>query len=179
MPDWPEEEFPTTKEVGVYLLFWEHQRKQLAPDPGAGFLQKSYWLDPEDLEISAYQAECLRAGRPDRALFIRRLIATYHKRRTARPIRVSSAAVTQPAPATVSTGLVRAIHQVSRQVSAPPAVREAELSPAQVNEISRSQGLGICWQPGNVYRVGKAVNGKSCLVQIDLLGRELARYGSW
>ena len=214
MPDWPEEEFPTTQQVGVYLLFWEHQRKQLAPDPGAGFLQKSYWLDPEDLEISAYQAECLRAGRPDRALFIRRLIATYHKRRTERPIRVSSAAVTHPAPATVfhwisghssgvttslstasssvssaavthpapatvSTGLVRAIHQVSRQVSAPPAVREAELSPAQVNEISRSQGLGICWQPGNVYRVGKAVNGKSCLVQIDLLGRELARYGSW
>ena len=104
MPDWREEEFPTTKQVGIYLLFWEHQRKPLAPDPGAGILQKSYWLDPEDLEISAYQAECLRAGRPDRALFIRRLIATYHKRRTSRPIRVSTAAVPHPKPATVSTG---------------------------------------------------------------------------
>jgi hypothetical protein len=66
MPDWPEGELPTTKQVEVYLLFWDHQRKQLAPDPGVGFLQKSYWMDPEDLEISAYQAECLRAGRPDR-----------------------------------------------------------------------------------------------------------------
>ena len=71
------------------------------------------------------------------------------------------------------------MRQVLRQVSPPATVRETELSPAQVNEISRSQGLGICWQPGNVYRVGKADNGKSCLVQIDLLGRELARYGSW
>jgi hypothetical protein len=179
MPDWPEQEFPTSKEVGVYLLFWEHQRKQLAPDPGAGFLQKSYWLDPDDLEISAYQAECLRAGRPDRALFIRRLIATYHKRKNATPIRVSTAAVPHPAPAAVPTGLVGTMRQALRQLSAPAAVREAELSPAQVNEISRVQGLGICWQPGNVYYVGKAVNGKSCFIQIDLLGRELARYGSW
>jgi len=180
MPDWPEEEFPTTKQVEVYLLFWEHQRKQLSPDPGAGFLQKSYWLDPEDLEISAYQAECLRAGRPDRALFIRRLIATYHKPRTSRPIRVSTAAVPHPAAhAIVSTGLVGTMRQVSRQVSAPVAVREAELSPAQVNEISRSQGLGICWQPGNVYCIGRTATAKSCLVLMDAHGRELARYGSW
>ena len=39
MPDWPEQEFPTTQQVGVYLLFWERQRKHLVPDPGAGFLQ--------------------------------------------------------------------------------------------------------------------------------------------
>ena len=179
MPDWPEEELPTTKEVGVYLLFWENQRKQLAPDPGAGFLQKSYWLDPEDLEISAYQAECLRAGRPDRALLVRRLIATYHKRRTSRPIRASAAAVPHPAPATVSTGSVGTMPQTLRQVSAPAAVREAELSPGQVNEISRAQGLGICWQPGNVYRIGRSATAKSCLVLMDAHGRELARYGSW
>jgi len=145
MPDWPEEEFPTTKQVGVYLLFWEHQRKQLVPDPGAGCLQKSYWLDPEDLEISAYQAECLRAGRPDRALFVRRLIATYHKRRTSRPMRVSIAAVPHPAPATVSTESEGTMRQVLRQVSAPATVREAELSPAQVTrfharKVSESAG---------------------------------------
>ena len=179
MPDWPEEEFPTTKEVGVYLLFWEHQRKQLVPDPGAGSSQKSYWLDPEDLEISAYQAECLRAGRPDRALFVRRLIATYHKRRTSRRIRVSTAAVPHPAPATVSSGSVGIMRQVLRQVSPPATVRETELSPAQVNEISRSRGLGICWQPGNVYRIGCTATAKSCLVLMDAHGRELAKYGSW
>ena len=39
MPDWPEEELPSTKQVEVYLLFWEHQQKPLAPDPGIGFLQ--------------------------------------------------------------------------------------------------------------------------------------------
>ena len=179
MPDWPEEDLPTTKQVEVYLLSWDHQRKQLAPDPGVGLLQKSYWLDSEDLEISAYQAECFRAGRPDRALFIRRLIATYHKRKTSRPIRVSTAAVPHPAPATVPTGLVGTMSQLLRHVPASAAVREAELSPAQVNEISRSQGLGICWQPGNVYRIGRTATAKSCLVLMDAHGRELAKYGSW
>jgi hypothetical protein len=66
MPDWPEGELPTTKQVEVYLLFWDHQRKQLASDPGVGFLQKSFWLDPEDLEISAYQGGML-ARRPPRS----------------------------------------------------------------------------------------------------------------
>ena len=47
MPDWPEEELPSTKQVEVYLLFWEHRQKPLAPDPGIGFLQKSFWLDPK------------------------------------------------------------------------------------------------------------------------------------
>jgi hypothetical protein len=179
MPDWPEGDLPTTKQVEVYLLFWEHQRKQLAPDPGVGFLQKSYWMDPEDLEISAYQAECLRAGRPDRALFIRRLIATYHKRRTSRPIPIATPAAPRPAPPTVSTGLAATMRQMLEDVSAQRVVREAELNPAQVNEISRSQGLGICWQPGNVYRIGRTATAKSCLVLMDALGRELARYGSW
>ena len=35
MPDWPAGELPTTKQVEVYLLFWDHQKKQLAPHPGA------------------------------------------------------------------------------------------------------------------------------------------------
>ena len=178
MPDWPEGVLPTTKQVEVYLLFWEHQRKPLAPDPGAGFSQKSYWMDPENLEISAYQAECLRAGRPDRALFIRRLIATYH-RRTSRPIPIATPAAPRPAPRTFSNGLAATMRQMLERVSAPPVVREAQLSPAQVNEISRSQGLGICWQPGNVYRIGRTATAKSCLVLMDAHGRELARYGSW
>jgi hypothetical protein len=179
MPDWPEGELPTTKQVEVYLLFWDHQRKQLASDPGAGFLQKSFWLDPEDLEISACQAECLRAGRPDRALFIRRLIATYHKRRTSRPIPIATPAAPRLAPQTGSPGLAATMRQMLEGVSAPRVVREAELSPAQVIEISRSQGLGICWQPGNVYRIGRTSTAKSCLVLMDAQGRELARYGSW
>ena len=179
MPDWPEEEFPTTKQMGVYLFFWEHQRKQLAPDPGIGFLQKSYWLDPDDLEISAYEAECMRAGRPDRALFIRRLIATYHKRKTSRPIPILSPTMKRLASPVGSTGFAGAMHQVLERVSPSAVVREAELSPAQVNKISRVQGLGICWQPGNVYRIGLTATAKSCLVLLDAQGRELARYGSW
>jgi hypothetical protein len=179
MPDWPEEEFPTTQEVGVYLLFWEHQRKQLAPDPGAGFLQKSYWLDSEDLEISAYQAECLRAGRPDRALFIRRLIATYHKPRMSRPMPIRAPAMRRPANNAFSTGLIATAGQVLQRVAAETAIQEKDLTPAEVNEISRMRGLGMSWQPGNVYRVGKTANGRSCLVQLDSQGRELTRYGLW
>jgi len=177
MPDWPEEEFPTTQEVGVYLLFWEHQRKQLAP--GAGFLQKSYWLDSEDLEISAYQAECLRAGRPDRALFIRRLIATYHKPRMSRPMPMRTPAMRQPANTSFPTGLLATTDQVLQRVPAETAVQEKDLTPAEVTEISRIRGLGMSWQPGNVYRVGKTANGRSCLVQFDSQGRELTRYGLW
>jgi hypothetical protein len=36
-----------------------------------------FWLDPDDLDVDAYEAECFRASRPDRAQFIRRLIATW------------------------------------------------------------------------------------------------------
>jgi hypothetical protein len=56
MPDWDAEELPTTKQVEVYLLFWDHQHKQLARDPGIGFIQRSFWLDPEVLEVGAYEA---------------------------------------------------------------------------------------------------------------------------
>ena len=178
MPDWPEGELPSTKQVEVYLLFWEHQRKQLAPDPGV-FLQKSYWLDPEDLEINAYQAECLRAGRPDRALFIRRLVATYHKRRTSRPMPVDTPAPSRPAPKAISTGLAATVRQALERAAAQATIPQRDLSPTQVNEISRVRGLGICWQPGNVYRIGRTASAKSCLIQMDARGWELMRYGSW
>jgi hypothetical protein len=179
MPDWPEGELPTTKQVEVYLVSWEHQRKPLAADPGVGLSQKSFWLDPEDLEINARRAECFRAGRPDRALFLRRIIATYHQQKTWKPTPRHASAVPRPETRTVSTGLAATLRQVLQRVSAPEAHSEGELSYAEVNEISRAQGLGICWQPGNVYRIGRTANAKSCLVLIDVQGRELAKYGSW
>jgi hypothetical protein len=93
MPEWPEAHFPTTKQLRTYLLFWEHHRKPLEPDPGAGLYQMSFWLDPEDLDVDAYEAECFRGERPDRALFIRRIIATYHKG-TPAPLLVSKVVTT-------------------------------------------------------------------------------------
>ena len=179
MPDWPEEDLPSTEQIEGYLLFWEHRPKPLAPDPGIGFLQKSFWLDPEEVDMSAHQTECYRANRLDRGLFIRRLIATYHKRTTSRHISHATPALRQPKNATRFPGLVAAPTTILRPVSPSNGVRGADLTPSEVNEISRAHGLAMCWQPGSVYRVGRAVNGKSCLVQIDLLGRELARYGSW
>jgi|SRR5215472_11282803 len=147
-------------------------------NPGIGSLQKSFWLDPEELDVNAYQAECFRAERPDRALFIRQLIATYHKGKTSRSISVATPVVRQPRNATVSTGPVNTVRGVLSHLPRP-GFQETGLSAAQVNEISRTRGLGMSWQPGNVYRVGKAANGKSCLLQLDSQGRELARYGSW
>jgi len=179
MPDWDAGDFPTSKQLELYLLYWERRRDPLAPDPGVGVCQKSFWLDPDNLDVDAYEAECFRASRPDRALFIRRLIATYHKPRNPRPMPLPSPHVPQPAPRVTSAGLLATAHQILERASSPTAVRERALSPAQVNEISRSQGLGICWQPGNIYRIGRTANEKSCLSQFDLHGRELARYGSW
>ena len=49
IPEWPEGHFPTSHQLQTYLLLWDHQRKRLKPDPGAGLNQKSFWLDPEDL----------------------------------------------------------------------------------------------------------------------------------
>jgi hypothetical protein len=178
MPDWDEKELPTTKQIDVYLLFWDRQQKQLARDPGIGFIQESFWLDPEVLEVSAYEAGCLRAGHPDRARFIRRLIATYHKRKSSDQISVDAPAVllsTTETALTASPSLQRQVLRPSTRIAYP----ETELSPAKVNEVSRAEGLGICWQPGNVYRIGRTVNQKTCLVQFDCSGRELARYGSW
>jgi hypothetical protein len=142
-------------------------------------MPKSFWLDPDDLDVDAYEAECFRASRPDRALFVRTLIATYHKPKTSSPMIVPNPRVPQSAPKAVSAGLAATSRQILERRSAPTAVRERDLSPAQVNEISRLQGLGICWQPGNIYRIGRTANEKSCLSQFDLHGRELARYGSW
>lgn len=179
MPDWDGGDFPTSKQLEQYLLYWEPRRDALAPDPGVGVFQKSFWLDPEDLDVNAYEAECFRASRPDRALFIRRLIATYHKPRTSKQVTRQYRPVPQPAPQVISAGLTATARQILECASAPTAVRERDLSPAQVNEISRLQGLGICWQPGNIYRIGRIANEKSCLLQFDLDGRQLARYGSW
>ena len=69
------------------------------------------------------------------------------------------------------------VRQASQGVTTLRVSRE--LSPAEVNEISRARGLAICWQPGNVYRMGRTADGKSCLVQVDVHGTELAKYGSW
>ena len=179
MPDWDGGDFPTSKQLELYLLYWERRRDALAPDPGVGVFQKSFWLDPEDLDVNAYEAECFRASRPDRALFIRRLIATYHKSRTSKQVRLPHRPVPQRAPQIISAGLTTTARQILECASAPTAVRERDLSPAQVNEISRLQGLGICWQPGNLYRIGRTANEKSCLLQFDLDGRQLAKYGSW
>ena len=79
MPDWPEDHFPSSKQLQTYLVFWERQQKPLEPDPGAGLYQKSFWLDPESLDVDAHEAECFRGERLDRAQFIRRVIATYHR----------------------------------------------------------------------------------------------------
>lgn len=179
VPERPESQFPTSNQLQTYLLLWDHQRKRLEPDPGAGLNQTSFWLDPEDLDVGAYEAECFRGERLDRAQFIRRIIATYHIGTSSPP--VTSEVVTNSRQ--IASPICRAIDSTSRQalrtVSCRSVVAAKELSPAEVNEVSRMHGLGICWQPGNVYCVGTAINGKSCLVQIDLLGRELARYGSW
>jgi hypothetical protein len=179
MPDWDEGDFPSSKQVELYLFNWERRRDQLAPDPGIGLSQRSFWLDPEDLDVNAYEAECLRAGRPDRALLIRRLIATYHKPRTSRPMAVTNPSVLRSAPQAVLVRPRTTAGRAPERAPAPTAIRERELSAAQVNEISRLQGLGMCWQPGNVYRIGRTAAAKSCLIQIDAQGKELAKYGSW
>jgi hypothetical protein len=85
----------------------------------------------------------------------------------------------RPANNAFSTGLIATAGQVLQRVAAETAIQEKDLTPAEVNEISRMRGLGMSWQPGNVYRVGKTANGRSCLVQLDSQGRELTRYGLW
>ena len=179
MPEWLEGHFPTTKQLQTYLLFWEHHRKPLEPDPGAGLYQKSFWLDPEDLDVDAYEAECFRGERSDRALFIRRIIATYHKG-TPAPLVVSEVVKTSRQIASpISRAIASTGRHALRVVSTRAGFPARELSPAEVNEISGLRGLGICWQPGNVYRIGRTASATSCLVQIDAFGKELARYGSW
>lgn len=177
MPEWPEGHFPTSMQLRTYLLFWEHQRKPLEPDPGAGLLQKSFWLDLDELDVDACHAECFRGARPDRALFIRRIIATYHRRSSA-PLGSSTVV---KAPRQIASPIFRVVCSPVRPASQGVSTRRLsrELNPAEVNEISRARGLAICWQPGNVYRMGRTADGKSCLVQVDLHGTELAKYGSW
>jgi hypothetical protein len=174
-----EEISPTSKQLELYLLYWESRLDPLAPDPGVGVWQKSVWLDPDDLDVNAYEAECFRGSRPDRALFIRRLIATYHKSRTSKQVTLPHRPVPQPAPHVISAGLTATSRQILEPASAASAVREQELSPAQVNEISRLQGHGICWQPGNLYRIGRTANEKSCLLQIRLGRKASRKVRSW
>ena len=179
MPEWLEGHFPTTKQLQTYVLFWEHHQKPLEPDPGAGLYQKSFWLDPEDLDVDACEAECFQGERPDRALFIRRIIATCHEGAPARlvvsKVVTTSRQIASPISHAIASTRRRALPVVSTRAGVPAK----ELSPAEVNEISRMRGLGISWQPGNVYRIGRTTSAKSCVVQIDALGKELARYGSW
>jgi hypothetical protein len=52
--------------------------------------------------------------RPDRALFIRRLIATYHQRKTSKPVLRPVRVVPRPRPQAVSTELTATVRQVLR-----------------------------------------------------------------
>jgi len=172
-------------------------------------------------------AGCLRAGRPDRAAFIRRIAASYRVHtvptpksspaigmpqsmlaspdpfQVARPVgssRLSPASATAlpgPTPAPRTPNQPKPIsarprpkpaspappRQVTTAISpAPPKALARErqtLQPVEVNELSRQQGLGIGWQPGNLYRIGRNVFGKRCLIQFDANGVQLATYGSW
>jgi hypothetical protein len=151
----------------------------LEPDPGAGIYQKSFWLDTEDLDVGAYQAQCFLGERLDRAVFVRRIIATYHKQTAAPPVFskvvTTSHRIVSPVPRAIASPRREALQSASARAGFPAK----ELSPAEVNEISRMRGLGICWQPGNVYHTGRTAGGESCRVQIDVHGTELAKYGSW
>jgi hypothetical protein len=181
------------------------------------------------LDVSARAAGCLRAGRPDRAAFIRRIIATYHVNKVSRPksspatgiprsvlaplnpfqmarpvgaSRLSPASATAllrpgPTPAPPAPNPPKPISALPRPKPASPApprqvttavspaapkalARERQtLQPGEVNDLSRQQGLGVGWQPGNLYRIGRNVFGKRCLIQFDSNGVQMARYGSW
>jgi len=230
MPPWPKSQWPTTEQLDGYISRWHQELKSLVPDPGAGYPdgQTSFWLDTQVLDASAQIAGCLRAGRPDRAAFIRRIAATYHVQIVPRPkssspaIAMIRSALASPDPFQVTrpvgasrlspasrTPLLRstpappapnppkpisalsrprpALPAPPRQVAtaipsaAPkgPAPERQTLQPVEVNELSRQHGLGIGWQPGSVYRIGRNVFGKRCLLQFDATGVQLARYGSW
>jgi hypothetical protein len=226
---WPKSQRPTTEQLESYISIWHRDFKPLMPDPGAGDPdgQTSFWLDTQVLDASAEIAGCIRAGRPDRAAFIRRIIATYHVRsvptaksppairaprsvlasphphQATRPVEASGLSpasetvLPKPTPAPPKASLPKPIPALSKprpvssaptpQVkpavpSAPPkalAPRRQTLHPSQVNDISRKQGLGMSWQPGNLYRIGRNAFGKHCLIQSDENGVQLARYGSW
>jgi hypothetical protein len=128
IPEWREGHFPTSQQLQTYLLLWNHQRKRLERDPGAGLYQMSFWLDPQDLDVGAYEAECFRGERLDRAQFIRRIIATYHKETPTPP--VTSEVVTNSRQ--IASPICRATASTSRQalrtVSSRSLVPAKELS---------------------------------------------------
>ena len=140
MPDWPEGELPSTKQVGVYFLFWEHQRKQLAQIPVSDFCRSHIGWIPKIWKSMPAKLNAYAPGRPDRALFIRRLVATYHKRRTSRPMPIATPATPRPTPQTISTGLAATVRQVLERAAAQATIPQRDLSPTQVNEISRARG---------------------------------------
>jgi len=141
MPEWPEGHFPNSKQLQTYLFFWERQRKPLEPDPGAGVYQKSFWLDPDDLDADAYEAECFRGVRLDRAQFIRRIVATYHKGIPA-PLVGSKVVTTSGQVASPISRPASTRRQAFRAVFTRGSFSEKALSPAEVNETSRVRGLG-------------------------------------
>jgi hypothetical protein len=69
--------------------------------------------------------------------------------------------------------------QVATVVPKALARERQTLQPREVNELSRQHGLGVGWQPGSLYRVGRNVFGKRCLIQFDTTGAQMARHGSW
>jgi hypothetical protein len=229
---WPKSQLPTTEQLDGYISLWHQELKPLVPDPGAGYPdgQTSFWLDTQVLDASAKAAGCLRAGRPDRAAFIRRIAATYHvytvprpkssspaiamirsvlaspdPHQVTRPVgasRLSPASATAlprpgPTPAPPAPNPPKPIFALPRSTSASPApprlvttavppvlpkalARERQtLQPGEVNELSGQQGLGISWQSGSVYRIGRNIFGKRCLIQFDANGVQMATYGSW
>lgn len=230
MPSWPKSQWPTTKQLEDSISLWQEEEfRPLVRDPGAGYpdRQTSFWLDMQFLDACAEIAGCRRAGRPNRAAFIRRIVATYHVHPVPRPkpspeigmsgpvlaspvpqqvtqpvgaSKLSQASVTplrRSAPVPPAPNALKPISALPRPKPASPApprqvttaippappkalARERQtLQPVEVNELSRQQGLGIGWQPGNLYRIGRNVFGKRCLIQFDANGVQVARYGSW
>jgi hypothetical protein len=225
---WPKSQWPTTEQLEDYISLWHQELRPLVPDPGVGYpdRQTSFWLDTQVLEVSARAGGSLRAGRPDRAAFIRRIIATYHVNTVSRPkssqavgtirsvlaspdpfqvtrpveaSRLSPASATllrrptppsaphPPKPISAPPRPMPALPAPPRQIttavsSAPPKAHAREqqtLQPGEVNDLSRRRGLGIGWQPGNAYRIGRNDFGKRCLIQFDANGVQVAKYGSW
>jgi hypothetical protein len=229
MPPWPKSQWPTTDQLEDSISLWHQELKPLVSDPGAGYpgRQTSFWLDTQVLDASAEIAGCRRAGRPDRAAFIRRIAATYHVYTVPRPKSspaigrprsvlalpdpfqvtrpvgasrlgpASATALPRPTPAPPAPNRPKPISALPRPTPASPApsrqvttavspaqpkalARERQtLQPVEVNKLSGQHGLGIGWQPGNLYRIGRNVFGKRCLIQFDARGVQLATYGSW
>ena len=70
MPDWPEGELPTTKQVEVYLLFWEHQRKQLTQIPVSDSYRNHIgWILKISKSVLTRRNACVQAAPIARCLY--------------------------------------------------------------------------------------------------------------